>query len=135
MKLGDIDLSARWRALVQAGLISASVKQPSGIAVDYGLRIGETGAVEEWVGDGAPDAVRSAIDAGAGRSTVFHGAYAAQLQLVRTLRPPPAANLQDLPPTTRRPTRSSSARCGCRSAKSSRVWSAAAAAPGTCTTT
>ena len=98
MRLGDIDLSARWRALVSAGLISASVKQPSGIAVDYGLRIGETGAVEEWVGDGAPAAVRTAIDAGAGRSTVFYGAYAAQLQLVRTLRPPPAANLQDLPP-------------------------------------
>ena len=51
---------------------------------------------QEWVGDGAPEAVRIAVAAGAGRSTVFHGAYAAQLQLVRTLRP--AHHARALPP-------------------------------------
>ena len=98
MRLGDVDLSARWRALVSAGLISASVRQPSGEAVDYGLRIGSSGAIEEWVGAGAPVDLRAAIDAGGGRSTVFAGVFAAQLQLVRTLRPPPAADLASCPP-------------------------------------
>ena len=94
--LGGHDLAARWNQLVVDGAVTSSAPNPAGgEPIRYGVRLAESGAYEEWVDD---EMLSRALQGGGSRRTLSAPPFVAQLQLLRTLRPPPTPNLAALPP-------------------------------------
>mmetsp|Transcript_34862 Transcript_34862/g.73343 ORF Transcript_34862/g.73343 Transcript_34862/m.73343 type:complete len:241 (+) Transcript_34862:18-740(+) len=101
LRIADIDLAPRWLELVREGSIAATANIGDGRQVEYGVReTSSCGVLQEWaIGDAA---LEKALADGSGRVTI-HSAdgYCAQLQLIRSLRPPPTPSLSSLPPYDR----------------------------------
>lgn len=94
--LAGADLTARWRTLVSQGAVSAKQLLANGVELEYGVRLSLDDEFQEYVlGDAELDAK---LANGQGRSIVRCSPYSAQLQLIRSLRPPPTPNLADMPP-------------------------------------
>lgn len=81
--------------MVDGAVASAAQRPGGGEPIRYGVRLAQSGHYEEWVDD---ETLNRALEAGGSRRTLSAPPFVAQLQVLRTLRPPPTPDLADTPP-------------------------------------